>query len=319
MITTSQSQVIRPIVGITLSMLLVVAAGISTGSVIRSVELTVETDQPQYYLDEDVSVFGRLTENGTGIEGSPVCLDIIDSQGISVIGFCGVTLPDGGYTFDFVLPNTTALGVCYASVHAVVYNIYANTTFEAVSTTIIVEATGPGSGIVGVPVSFNVSATGGKIPYEWWWDFGDNTTSSEQNPVHVYTTADDYTVVLTVTDAGGMHGMDAIQLSIVQPLVTITLKPGIGLNFDIQNTGQVDVTNISFEVSFDGGLLLLPRGGYAKKTIEVLAPQEHEEFRVIPLGLGKMSMGLLLQYDGVPPTQQEYTILLLGLFVFIIG
>jgi len=37
---------------------------------------------------------------------------------------------------------------------------------------------------------------------EWLWDFGDGETSSEQNPVHVYTAINTYTVTLTVTDNG---------------------------------------------------------------------------------------------------------------------
>jgi uncharacterized membrane protein len=37
----------------------------------------------------------------------------------------------------------------------------------------------------------------------WTWDFGDGTTSQEQNPVHQYTTAGHWTVVLTVENKEG--------------------------------------------------------------------------------------------------------------------
>jgi serine protease AprX len=37
----------------------------------------------------------------------------------------------------------------------------------------------------------------------WAWDFGDGNTSTAQNPVHTYTTANTYTVSLTVTDDVG--------------------------------------------------------------------------------------------------------------------
>ncbi len=40
-------------------------------------------------------------------------------------------------------------------------------------------------------------------PTGWLWDFGDGTTSTEQNPVHTYTAAGDYDVSLTVSNAGG--------------------------------------------------------------------------------------------------------------------
>lgn len=35
----------------------------------------------------------------------------------------------------------------------------------------------------------------------WLWDFGDGTTSTEQNPSHTYSEAKTYTVTLTVTNA----------------------------------------------------------------------------------------------------------------------
>ena len=44
------------------------------------------------------------------------------------------------------------------------------------------------------------SASGGAIS-SWRWDFGDGTTSNEQNPTHVYQDIGLYTVRLTVTDA----------------------------------------------------------------------------------------------------------------------
>jgi len=37
----------------------------------------------------------------------------------------------------------------------------------------------------------------------WKWDFGDGGTSTEKNPVHVYTKNGQYTVTLTVTGPGG--------------------------------------------------------------------------------------------------------------------
>ena len=34
----------------------------------------------------------------------------------------------------------------------------------------------------------------------WHWNFGDGNTSYLQNPYHIYTTADNYTVSLTISD-----------------------------------------------------------------------------------------------------------------------
>ena len=38
---------------------------------------------------------------------------------------------------------------------------------------------------------------------DWYWDFGDGQTSTEQNPTHVYTEPDTYTVILTVSGPDG--------------------------------------------------------------------------------------------------------------------
>lgn len=57
----------------------------------------------------------------------------------------------------------------------------------------------------GMVVTFtNESTVSGTVTYSW--DFGDNETSTEENPVHTYASKGEYTVVLTVTDEqGGEH------------------------------------------------------------------------------------------------------------------
>jgi PKD repeat protein len=42
-------------------------------------------------------------------------------------------------------------------------------------------------------------------PVSWFWDFGDGTTSSLQNPIHTYPTSGSYTVSLTSTNQFGSH------------------------------------------------------------------------------------------------------------------
>lgn len=54
--------------------------------------------------------------------------------------------------------------------------------------------TGPGKDI-----QFTDYSNG--TPTEWLWDFGDGSSSTEQNPVHSYSNLGDYTVSLTVSDA----------------------------------------------------------------------------------------------------------------------
>jgi PKD repeat protein len=61
----------------------------------------------------------------------------------------------------------------------------------------------PTCGKAPLSVKFNDTSTGS--PTGWFWDFGDGTNATEQNPVHVYTTAGKYTVSLKATNAGGSN------------------------------------------------------------------------------------------------------------------
>lgn len=66
-----------------------------------------------------------------------------------------------------------------------------------------------------IPVTLNFSYTFNYPPgiTSLVWDFGDGTpTSTLAAPTHTYTTAGDYTVVLTVTTANGCVGVDSIKL-----------------------------------------------------------------------------------------------------------
>ena len=49
-------------------------------------------------------------------------------------------------------------------------------------------------------VTFYDISVGGS---HWWWDFGDNTQSSEQNPMHVYSSHGDYDIVQVVSNDFG--------------------------------------------------------------------------------------------------------------------
>ncbi|MDD1702004.1 MAG: PKD domain-containing protein [Methanoregula sp.] len=54
-----------------------------------------------------------------------------------------------------------------------------------------------------VPMAVSFVDTSVNLPTSWTWDFGDGTTSTDQNPGHVYQTAGVYTVTQTVTNIFG--------------------------------------------------------------------------------------------------------------------
>ena len=53
------------------------------------------------------------------------------------------------------------------------------------------------------PLTVNFNDTSQGEPTEWYWDFGDGSNSTEQNPVHTYLLTGKYNVTLTVTNDMG--------------------------------------------------------------------------------------------------------------------
>jgi PKD repeat protein len=113
-------------------------------------------------------------------------------------------------------------------------------------------------------VQFTDTSTGS--PTSWAWDFGDNTTSAEQNPVHTYSTAGTYSVNLTVTNAAGSDTeikTDYITVTVpsggdAPDLAVSTLAPNNGEVFSASgNTYTAKITNIgtadagAFSVEFN--------------------------------------------------------------------
>jgi len=86
----------------------------------------------------------------------------------------------------------------------------------------------PTSGKVPLNVKFTDISTG--IPTKWKWTFGDGTSSTQQNPVHKYSTAGKYTVSLTVTNAKGSNTVtetDYIKM-IANPVANFTSSVTLG-------------------------------------------------------------------------------------------
>lgn len=90
------------------------------------------------------------------------------------------------------------------------YNELTQTTPLAISS---VSAT-PVSGIAPLEVDFTVSATGGTEPYEFEWDFGNSTTSTDQNPSHQYISPGTYSAQVAVTDADANTATDSVVITV---------------------------------------------------------------------------------------------------------
>jgi len=94
-------------------------------------------------------------------------------------------------------------------------------------------------------VQFTGSADNGVPPYTYDWDFGDGSSSSQQNPSHSYGTMGNYSVVLSVTDASDITISDHTWAKIIgdntaptTPEITgeIQGKPRVIMNFTVMST-----------------------------------------------------------------------------------
>jgi PKD repeat protein len=90
----------------------------------------------------------------------------------------------------------------------------------------------------GKQVNFVDQSTGD--PTSWSWDFGDSDGSTQRNPIHTYAAAGNYTVTLTVSNAGGSNSTSqVVPIAAGNPPVaafTFTVN-GFKVNFLDRSTG----------------------------------------------------------------------------------
>jgi PKD repeat protein len=145
------------------------------------------------------------------------------------------------------------------------------------------------------------------------WNFGDGTTSNEQNPSHTYTKTGSYTISLTVAGPGGTHTKTVagfIQATTPPPVANFTTTQRTGnkpLNVKFTDTSTGDITSrlwnfgdgsTSTELnpshtynkvgSFTVSLTVTGPGGSNTKTVEgfiqVTTPPPVADFTSTPRG-----------------------------------
>jgi parallel beta-helix repeat protein len=92
------------------------------------------------------------------------------------------------------------------------------------------------------PIQIRFTDTSIGNPSQWLWDFGDGTTSSEQNPAHMYSWAGIFTVKLTTTTAAGSTSM------IQRKMITITTDQAMRpvANFIASSTDGTSPMSVQF-------------------------------------------------------------------------
>lgn len=95
---------------------------------------------------------------------------------------------------------------------------------------LIVDAHGPYSGYYDTAIHFAGDAFGGIPPYSYHWDFGDGSSSNQQNPSHNYTTVGNFTATFTVTDSEDNQSSDTTLVSVTYELPSVSItKPKNGI------------------------------------------------------------------------------------------
>ncbi len=120
-------------------------------------------------------------------------------------------------------------------------------------------------------VSFSDTTTDG--PASWNWDFGDGTTSTQQNPVKSYQSAGDYSVTLTVSNASGSDSIDQT-VTVMAPAVTTYVMDGFGRTVsnawgsaDIGGAYSLEGSASNFYVAGGVGSFVLPSGGANRSAL----------------------------------------------------
>ena len=116
----------------------------------------------------------------------------------------------------------------------------------------------PTSGTAPLNVAFTDQSSGNIA--SWSWDFGDGSGSTIENPAHVYASAGTYTVVLTVTGAGGSDDETKVDLVHVDepaaPVADFSATPTSGtapLNVAFTDLSTGSVTSWSWDFGDGAG------------------------------------------------------------------
>lgn len=109
------------------------------------------------------------------------------------------------------------------------------------------------------PLSVKFTDKSINTPTTWSWDFGDSSTSAEQNPVHQYTAAGRYTVKLTATNPAGSNLFTRSgYITVIAPVVESNNFAVTGVSTTTEGTVQnVTIDTTSANVTTAGNVVTI--------------------------------------------------------------
>lgn len=98
---------------------------------------------------------------------------------------------------------------------------------------------------LGAETGFNPVVTVGTAPFEFFWQFGDGGSSTEESPSHLYGSTGQYNANVEVTDTFGCS-------TVCDVLVDIILPPYVYGGFEMQIDNQCGSTSVQFTDTSEG-------------------------------------------------------------------
>lgn len=187
--------------------------------------------------------------------------------------------------------------------------------------------TGPASGKKGVKYEYTVTATdigGDNVSYYIDWNDTTHTgwTTFSHSGVgvivnHTWTENGNYLVKVKAKDIYNLEGpwSDTLTVHIAPETTTlrVTARGFLGLTLTINNTGNIDATNVKWNISLTGGLFITPRTIEGMQT-SIKAGAEFSVKTMI-IGFGKVDITGNITADNAPTVHVTLSAFILGIFV----
>ncbi|MBU2968806.1 PKD domain-containing protein [Pseudoalteromonas sp. C2R02] len=103
------------------------------------------------------------------------------------------------------------------------------------------------------------------------WNFGDGNTSTDINPIHIYSSAGDYTVTLSVTDNEGLKSNETTKI------VTISATP-ISASFAMLDPSLNSYIQVDQQIAFAGDFDVIHKIATTKKQDMVIYGSKKSEY-----------------------------------------
>ncbi|MTK64220.1 MAG: PKD domain-containing protein, partial [Methanobacterium sp.] len=119
------------------------------------------------------------------------------------------------------------------------------------------------------PVTVKFTDTSSNNPTSWLWDFGDGTTSTDENPTHTYTKSGIYNVTLTATNDIGNSILTKNNLITVLLNDVYVSTTGSDTTGDGTNTNPFATIQKSLNFVVNGGTIHLQSGTYKTNGVPI--------------------------------------------------